>query len=40
MVPPNLNHCDYATTLEFGTMVPEKKNLVLELIALPGKPTS
>jgi len=24
--PPNLNHCHYATTLEFGTMVPEKKN--------------
>jgi len=25
MVPPNLNHCDYATTMEFGTMVPQKK---------------
>jgi len=24
MVPPNLNHYDYATIVEFGTMVPEK----------------
>jgi len=28
MVPPNLNHYDYAMTMEFGTMVPEKTILV------------
>jgi len=34
MVPPNLSHCDYATTVEFATMVPERKKkwLLLELI--------
>jgi len=25
MVPPNLNPCDYVTTVEFGAMVPGKK---------------
>jgi len=25
MVPPNLNQCDYAATMEFGTMVLAKK---------------
>jgi len=22
---PSINHCDYATTVEFGTMVPKKE---------------